>query len=439
MSAARGAGGAWGRLLSCVSAVRPASTLIRVIPTVRETTLDPLLISLNSDSHPGILVCGEDAARDLKSMSSRRAPAVSVRHVSADPQYVAAHPDCHALEVLTDKSRESVIVLPGDHSEAVLSRIGACCDPGMDITIIDQQARGPVAVSLAKSGTHLLARTLRKLGYEVAGPGGDFRYSGIRQAAAALRMAERLGQNMPRFAGTDSLYYAHALSSASLICRMLLPGPLRSALKLDELPFESDLRRLPRNLAIMLHDLPLNKVDRSFFDAWCKRREPTVVFNYRDPRAMLCSYVRYLTRDRGNIGRFPDQLAHAEILQAKRSHSERLMHAITDSTFPFRDALAASTWLLHHPRTLKLRYEDMVGEQGGGTLEHQHRALFALMLRLRCAGDIAQVARTLYDTESHTFDQGRVDGWRAEFGPEHHEAFAERFSDLLRTYGYSQD
>ena len=52
-----------------------------------------------------------------------------------------------------------------------------------------------------------------------------------------------------------------------------------------------------------------------------------------------------------------------------------LSFAISDPAFPFRDAYRENRWLLHHPDVLKMRFEDLVGEEGGGSTESQRAAV----------------------------------------------------------------
>jgi hypothetical protein len=361
-----------------------------------------------------VLLCGEEVASDLRRLNAQCASTLALCHASCDAQFLAQNRDCENLSSAVKRQFDAIVVTASSKRDSMLNCIGSYADPTVEVAIGGNRARRPIAVSLPKSGTHLLSKALQLFGYQIYGAAGTFVPRSLSQTVALLRILERLGQNIPCLAGTDMRVLMRTLGS-------------RSGL-------ESDLKRVPLDLAFMIHNMPLDRLDQRFFRSWCSDGEPKVIFNYRDPRAVICSYVRFLMRD--HLHPLPDQLAHSEILKAKSAHADRLMHAITDRTFPSRSVFLESTWLLQHPRVLKIRYEDLVGERGGGCESRQHRAVFQLLLHLQCPGDVRDIAARLYDPAAATFDRGTIDSWRDEFSAEHYDVFEEHFGQLLLAYGY---
>jgi hypothetical protein len=289
-------------------------------------------------------------------------------------------------------------------------------------------------VSQAKSGTHLVCGLLAELGYDVVGPGGRRPTPG--EIPVITRQAQRLGTNIPRWRGYDQLNLSIVSHAVMTMVRATLKRYKKNA---QQAPlFSADLEHLPENLCICVHSLPLDKVDGPFFVNWSNTGEPKIIFNYRDPRAIISSYVRYLLNG-NDVAPNPDQYAHSAILRSMNSDHDRLMHAICDRTFPFWNSLRESTWLFLHPRILNLSYEELVGLNGGGSERAQLLAVMRMMLHLNVGGDPRAIARKAYKIDAPTFNKGRIDTWRDEFTPEHLKAFNDRFGDLLAVYGYPAD
>ena len=89
-----------------------------------------------------------------------------------------------------------------------------------------------------------------------------------------------------------------------------------------------------------------------------------------------------------------------------------------------------------YPGSLTLRFEDMVGERGGGSEEAQIDSLRRLGGLVEASNpDLVSIADSIFGGSS-TFRKGRIGGWRDSFEDEHHELF-DRIAggDLIR-WGY---
>lgn len=92
-------------------------------------------------------------------------------------------------------------------------------------------------------------------------------------------------------------------------------------------------------------------------------------------------------------------------------------------------------WAWHDdPDCLVVRYEDLVGVEGGGSEERQRAAM------ARIAAYLGQPARqaNLYDSKSRTFRQGRIDGWKEALDPESLERLTDYCAPLCRMAGYPE-
>jgi hypothetical protein len=358
---------------------------------------------------------------------------ITVSHTSFDEEYVAATAGGMAAETAYREDWDAVLIFQTKDTAEVFRRIE---HKALLPTIIysGKRAVRPVVVSLAKSGTHLVGGVLVELGYDVVGAGG--RHPAPGEIPVITRQAQRLGMNVPRWGGYDLMHLSLAPHAIMTMIRAKLKRYIKDARQAAF--FSADLARLPENLCICVHSMPLDKVDGPFFVNWSNTGEPKIIFNYRDPRAIISSYIRFLLKGK-NVAQTPDQYAHAAILRSMNNDHDRLMHAICDTTFPFWNSLRESTWLFLHPQILNLSYEELVGLSGGGSERAQLLAVMRMMLHLNVGGDPRAIARKAYKTDAATFSKGRIDTWRDEFKPEHLKAFNDRFGDLLAVYGYPAD
>ena len=88
---------------------------------------------------------------------------------------------------------------------------------------------------------------------------------------------------------------------------------------------------------------------------------------------------------------------------------------------------------------LVVRFEDLVGPQGGGDPEHQRAALTSIYRFLAMPFDdpmIESIGRRLFSSSSPTFRTGGVGGWRDAFDRDLTELFAAEVGDRLEPYGY---
>ena len=135
--------------------------------------------------------------------------------------------------------------------------------------------------------------------------------------------------------------------------------------------------------------------------------------------------------------RHPWALAYRPILQSLGSMDRMLSFAISESSLPFRDAYRENRWLLYHPNVLKLRFEDLVGEEGGGSKLSQAAAIESWAKFLALDVPAEELAEGLFGGTS-TFSKGRVDSWRDVFKEHHKRAFDREFGGVLEDYGYAE-
>jgi hypothetical protein len=157
----------------------------------------------------------------------------------------------------------------------------------------------------------------------------------------------------------------------------------------------------------------------------------------RDPRDVAVSHAHFLTSiGKSRITRKPEHRALLDL----PDHGARLLAVLRGRPgFPslgsrFREFAG---WR-DRSGAIVVRFEDLVGEAGGGDPEAQLEAIVRVARALQVPladGDLARIRDRLYGGTS-TFRRGLAGQWREEFGADHRTAAAETLSDVLRDWGY---
>lgn len=119
-----------------------------------------------------------------------------------------------------------------------------------------------------------------------------------------------------------------------------------------------------------------------------------------------------------------------------------------------RNVAQQASALARDPNILICRYEDLVGEQGGGTLEAQEAILKKIATHIGLslsAGDLEHLTANLYGNQDNpfgtidfkeyqsTFREGKIGGWKEHFNPIHKKTFKERLGQALIDLGYEEN
>jgi hypothetical protein len=198
------------------------------------------------------------------------------------------------------------------------------------------------------------------------------------------------------------------------------------------------LEHMEPNAAYFLHECPVNGFRRTILEHWRAHGDPKFIYNYRDPRAVLLSQVNYLRQRhrRVSFSGTPYHLLFSDVLQAQPTERDALDVALQCMGDYLTESFLGSVWMLHHPQVLKLRYERLVGERGGGRADHQLEEVASVLRHLGLAGDPRAIAARLYDPSQATFHRGSSEAWREVYTPAQLQLFERRYGHLLDIYGY---
>lgn len=162
----------------------------------------------------------------------------------------------------------------------------------------------------------------------------------------------------------------------------------------------------------------------------------------RDPRSHILSWAHYLLTTRHVPGRewvtdrYPDMASLLPIL-VRGIGVPGIPPYLPDVGERFR---RYSAW--SESRTgIVVRFEDLVGERGGGNDERQEEVAHQILHYLgytRSGVAARDVAGRIFSTNSATFRSGQVDTWRQELPADLAEETYDRCGTLMETWGYAR-
>lgn len=171
------------------------------------------------------------------------------------------------------------------------------------------------------------------------------------------------------------------------------------------------------------------------------------LFIYRDPRDLAVSHARWVTKEK--------RIFLHDIYQQQPSFEHQLMNSIVGVPVgtPFGSNLSQpniaqdfSRWhgWLANSGTLAIKFEDLVGERGGGSEAKRLAVISQIMEHLQVTMSPADIksrfgSYAMNPEESHTFKKGgkgSIGGWKKHFTEEHKAAFKKIAGHLLIDLGY---
>ena len=167
------------------------------------------------------------------------------------------------------------------------------------------------------------------------------------------------------------------------------------------------------------------------------------IFIIRDPRDIVISNVIYIT--------YKDKFhrLHKFYNHYLGSDEERITASILGIPAELLDDSVSSKGIADHlreyegwltePDCMVLRFEDLIGERGGGAIHKQCRAIQDVSQHLNLnvsPSETATIAETLFSSDSRTFFSGQIGSWQNKFNEEHKHQFREAAGDILIRMGY---
>ena len=161
-----------------------------------------------------------------------------------------------------------------------------------------------------------------------------------------------------------------------------------------------------------------------------------VLFLSRDPRDKLISEIHYALHMHPQHG-FRDHLSSLETMEDRISASIFGVPGIIKGIAGIYESYQG--WLTH-PRTLVVRFEDlMLNRQGSLLTLLETLGTSGVRPDLPLEEVLPRLDAAMSPAKSPTFRSARPGGWRSEFTPRNVAEFKQATGDLLQVWGYEAD
>jgi hypothetical protein len=178
------------------------------------------------------------------------------------------------------------------------------------------------------------------------------------------------------------------------------------------------------------HFLPFNHF---YTEIYALRPDIVPVIHIRDLRDVCISLT------------FAHNKRIEKLIGSDATFDERLLFVIQNSDVLGRhdckkNGEYAADWL-DKPGVFVTRFEELVGEQGGGSASVQREAIkqLANTLNITLTQEIWDRIHSELFGGNQTFRKGQINEWKELFNEEHKEAFKAVMGDTLIRLGYEQD
>jgi hypothetical protein len=164
-------------------------------------------------------------------------------------------------------------------------------------------------------------------------------------------------------------------------------------------------------------------------------RGVAMLFVVRDPRDILLSQLHYAVGLRRH--RLHEFLAG---IDTEEDRLRALIRGNAHSPFlrPMRANLEQFLPWTQSPAVLTVRFEDLVGAAGGGTIDSKHLALRRIAAHCGLVSGRLDAQAATRSGPTPTLRKGKIGGWRKEMPATIVQQVNEACGDLLEAYGYEQ-
>jgi len=261
--------------------------------------------------------------------------------------------------------------------------------------------------SLPKSGTNLMAKCLELFGYRQKG-----------QLSAGVALKNSIKTKIKKLLWLP-------VSKNGFLLGIVSPVMVRKP------PVISRLKKIESNQFIVAH---VGYTDDLLLQV--KRMKFKIIVMIRDPRAVVASSVPYILKShKHRLNKYFKSISKQDCyLTVINGMIDRNISCQSISTRCY----SLNNWI-KSPDTLVVRFEELVGREGGGNDSLQEKTLYRICNFLNIkTSKIRKVKNELFGPGRHTFRKGKIDSWREEIPGDIIKTMNEKLRHILVRWGYEK-
>lgn len=163
-----------------------------------------------------------------------------------------------------------------------------------------------------------------------------------------------------------------------------------------------------------------------------------VIFMIRDPRDVLLSHMKYVT----NIDKTHRTHTFFKDLKNDTAQIKALLYGEPGIVESIPTVYSRYSGWRDCQSAITIRFEDLVGKEGGGTDQDQKKSIKRILNHLHLdlnEKEIGKLAAKVFNKESDTFRSGKINQWKHHFEPSEIKLIKENLGQTLIEYGYEKD
>ena len=283
--------------------------------------------------------------------------------------------------------------------------------------------------SMPKSGTSLLIKTVELLGFRNVP-----RTYGISQS-----ILSKIGLSIPHILSYQTVSKHHMSHFYRLFNKIqkgaFIPIGVTTPVQIPSIIVSFWLRQIPRENYYVAGHIPFSRN----LDTLLQQLGYKHILIIRDLRDVLVSFLHFILRLR------PEHPLSADFQHL--SEDERVKFAINGGYLPISkrqilgigNAFRSVVDWKQSQNCLIVRFEDLIGEKGGGSSKMQYdtikRTCNYLQIDLE-EREIVRICKSVFDSTAPTFRRGQIGSWKSELKPEWIKIFNQSYSELLSELQY---
>lgn len=275
--------------------------------------------------------------------------------------------------------------------------------------------------SMPKSGTFLLIRTVDLFGYR------NF----AKDLSILKKGLSKFGLWVPASFSYENINrnIRYEFSKLRSYQKYVLIG-VTTPLKVPYSLCKSWLKKVPEGFFIAGHIPYTEDFDLVLQDLGFKH-----IIIMRDPRDVLISMAHYIAKPTHPLSK----------TLGKVSFNDRIQYLMNGGVVDnrvilnFRDAFLSVLKWKASKNCILIRFEDLIGEKGGGSKNQAIIALKKIQEYLGLSLDdrqLEEIYNNIFDISSPTFRKGKIASWKEEFPPGLLQVFNEGMKAVISELGY---